>query len=127
MKKPGSEAGESRQETYIRWLRQRVAGPTTKDEELHAQAWDVARAAARLLRDRYQVRRVRAFGSLVHPDRFHSDSDVDLAVEGLGAEDYWEAVTTTLFLDERIRVELVDQAVSRPGVWTAVEREGVDL
>jgi predicted nucleotidyltransferase len=127
VKEPGSESGESKQETYIRWLRQTVARPTTKDDELHAQAWKVARAAAQLLRDRYQVSRVRAFGSLVHPERFHPDSDVDVAVEGLRAEDYWEAVTATLFLDERIRVDLLDRAVSRPGVWKAVEREGVDL
>jgi len=126
-KMPISEVGHARQETYIRWLRHSVTEPVTRDQELHARAWDVARAAARLLRERYQVTRVRAFGSLVHPERFHRDSDVDLAVEGLPPDDYWDAVTAALFLDKHIPVELADEAECHPRVWEAVEREGVDL
>ena len=36
--------------------------------------------------------RVRVFGSLIHKERFHDGSDVDLAVEDLKPEDYWDIV-----------------------------------
>lgn len=121
------EVRGGKQEIHIRWLRQGVARPVARDKELYTRAWGVARVAALLLRERYRVTRVRVFGSLVHRGHFHPGSDIDLAVEGLPAVDYWEAVTAVLFLDDRIPVELVDRAVCRPEVWEAVEREGVDL
>lgn len=68
---------------YIEWLR-RSSG--RHDSQPHdgqiIHAWDVARQAARLLGHKYDVTRVRAFGSLVHPG-----SDVDLAAEGLSHHD----------------------------------------
>ena len=126
-KMPVSEVGQAKQEAYIHWLRQSVSRPPNSNEELYARAWKVARAAAQLLRERYHVTRIRAFGSLVRRERFHRDSDVDLAVEGLLPTHYWGAVTETLFLDEHIPVELVDREVCRPSLWETVERDGVDL
>lgn len=117
---------EDRRQIYIQWLR-RAASNSVVDEESYEHAWEVAKEAAQLLRDRYGVTRVRAFGSLVHKERLHPGSDVDLAVEGLKPADYWEAVTSVLFLDDRIPVEIVDQATCRPEIWEVVEREGVDL
>jgi len=122
-----AEIGEARQGTYVRWLRSSASHPVAPDAALCRRAWEVARQAARLLRERYQVRRVRVFGSLVHPIHFHSGSDIDLAVEGLSPERYWEAATMVLFHDERFPVELVDRATCDPEVWEAVEREGLEL
>lgn len=120
-------AAEDKQEVYIRWLRQRASHPAVGDERLYAHALEVAGSAARLLRERYGVSRVRVFGSLVHGRWFHPGSDIDLAVEGLKPADYWEAVTAVLFLDDQVTVDLVDRAVCRPEIWAVVEREGVDL
>ena len=122
-----AEIAEDLQDIYVRWLRRSADHPVAPDAALSKRTWEVARQAARLLREQYQVRRVRVFGSLVHPVHFHSGSDIDLAVEGLSPEMYWEAVTTVLFLDERFPVELVDQATCDPEVWEAVEREGLEL
>ena len=118
---------EDKREVYIRWLRRRASSPAAKNEKLHARAWEVAQVAAQLLKERYGVNRVRVFGSLVHAGRFHTGSDIDLAVEGLKPADYWEAVTSVLFLDNRIPVELVEKTECRPEIWKVVEREGVDL
>jgi predicted nucleotidyltransferase len=114
------------QEIYIRWLQQ-ATSRSVVEKDSYNHAWKVAREAARLLRERYSVNRVRAFGSLVHEETFHSGSDVDLAVEGLKPADYWEAVTSVMFLDDRVSVILIDQAACRPEIWEAVEQEGVDL
>lgn len=113
---------------HIDWLRrsteQRESQP--RADQL-AHAWEVARQAARLLRERYGVRRARVFGSLVHPARFHPDSDVDLAVEGLETTDYWDALADVLFFDDEIALDLVDPDTCPPAIWERVEREGVDL
>jgi len=120
------DVNEDKQEVYIRWLRQATSRPTVK-EKLYAHAWEVAQAAAQILKERYGVSRVRVFGSLVHSSRFHENSDIDLAVEGLKPDDYWEAVTSVLFLDDQFPVELIDSTVCRPEIWEVVEEEGVDL
>lgn len=114
-------------EQYIEWLRDSVAPRRLLPEERLARAWRVARQAARLLRERYGVPRVRVFGSLLHPGRFHVGSDVDLAVEGLAIGDYWDALADVLFLDDEITIDLVDPDTCPSDIWARIEREGVDL
>jgi len=114
-------------EQYIEWLRRSVAQRRPLAEERLARAWRVARRAARLLREQYGVPRVRAFGSLLHPGRFHNSSDIDLAVEGLAVGDYWDALADVFLLDDEIAVDLVDPDTCPPDIWAVVEREGVDL
>ena len=117
---------EDKQQTYIRWLRQSASG-STFSQESYEHAWKVAREAARLLRERHGVDRVRVFGSLVHEGRFHPGSDVDLAVEGLKPSEYWSALTSVMFLDDQVRIEMVDRDTCRPEIWDAVELEGIEL
>jgi predicted nucleotidyltransferase len=114
------------QETYVRWLKQ-SALRDDDNEERYQHAWEVAKKAAKLLRERYGVNRVRVFGSLTHKGSFHQGSDIDLAVEGLKISDYWEALTSVLFLDDQIFVEIADRAICRPELWKVVEQEGIDL
>ena len=116
----------SKEQTYIRWLKHNASRPKA-GKELYEHAWEVARRAAKLLRDRYGVDRIRAFGSLVHEERFHPGSDIDLGVEGLAPSDYWKALASVLFIDDQVSVELVDRDTCRQEIWRVVEREGVDL
>ncbi|MFQ5595518.1 MAG: nucleotidyltransferase family protein [Anaerolineae bacterium] len=87
---------------HIEWLRRSSARRRPLPEARLARAWQVARQAAQLLRERYGVSRVRVFGSLLHPNYFHAGSDVDLAVEGLTVRDYWDALADVLFLDDEV-------------------------
>ena len=112
---------------YVEWLRDSIAWRRPLPEDRLAHAWRVARRAARLLREQYGVLRVRVFGSLLHPERFHVGSDVDLAVEGLAVGDYWDAVADVLFLDDEVTVDLVDPDTCPPDIWAHIEHEGVDL
>ena len=118
---------QTKQEQYIEWLQRAVTQPRPLLEERLAQAWQIARRAAHLLRERYGVSRVRVFGSLLHPSQFHVKSDIDLAVEGLTVHHYWDAVTNVLFLDPEIMVDLVDVDICSPNIWAIVEQEGIDL
>lgn len=111
---------------YISWLRQ-SALKYNVDEEYYQYAWEIAKKAAKLLREKYNVTRVRVFGSLTHKNSFHKGSDVDLAVEGLEDSDYWEALTSVLFLDDQVFVEIGDQETCPKELWKVIEQEGIDV
>ena len=89
-------------EQHIQWLRQAAAQPRSMLSERIDRAWGVAHQAARLLRQRYGVTRVRVFGSLFQPSQFHTESDVALVVEGLAVDDYWMRWRTPCFSMSRL-------------------------
>jgi predicted nucleotidyltransferase len=60
-------------------------------EARRERAMLAARRAAEILRAEFGVQRVILFGSLATGSWFHRRSDIDLAVEGLDATDYWRA------------------------------------
>lgn len=85
------------------------------------------RDAVAVLKTRFAVQRVVLFGSLAHEAWFALDSDVDLAVEGLSAEDYWHAwrLIEELVADrpvDLVEIEAVDGALAQ-----AIRRYGVEL
>lgn len=121
---------QATREPYIEWLRRSVVQRSSLSELSEARlahAWQVARRAAQLLKERYDVSRVRVFGSLLHQRRFHDSSDIDLAVEGLAVSDYWDAVADLLFLDDEITIDLIDPDTCPSDIWTRIEREGVEI
>ncbi len=127
MKKTKISGPQTPREQHIEWLRRSSTRRRPLLEARLARAWQTARRAAQLLRERYAVSRVRVFGSLVYPDQFHARSDIDLAVEGLTVHNYWDALADILFIDAEIRVDLVDSDICPPAIWAIVEREGVEL
>ena len=91
------------------------------------QAWVVARQAAELLKRDFGAARVWLFGSLLHPQRFHERSDVDLTVEGLDERLYLRAVARLLDLNPTIPVDLVELEYARPELRDAILREASEL
>jgi predicted nucleotidyltransferase len=69
---------------------------------------------------------VVAFGSLTQADRFHLWSDVDLAVWGIAADDYFEAVARVLDVGGEIKVDLIMAERCRPYLQEAIA-QGVQL
>lgn len=92
-----------------------------------AQAWAVARQAARLLRARFPVTRVVVFGSLLRQSCFHQWSDIDLAVWGLAPEHTLRAIGAVMDLDPTFPLHLVDVNVCSPALLDAILREGQDV
>jgi len=85
------------------------------------------REAADVLRTRFGARRVVLFGSLAHAAWFTPDSDVDLAVEGLEGDTYWQAWR---LLEELIAVrpvDLVELETAKEPLRRAIQRYGVEL
>lgn len=86
-----------------------------------------ARQASALLRSAYGARRVVLFGSLAHKAWLTTDSDLDLAVEGLPPRVYFRAWDEVERLVGEARVDLIDVAEASPSLRAAIEREGMEL
>lgn len=87
----------------------------------------LVREAAAALKARFEVRRVLLFGSLAHEAWFVPDSDVDLAVEGLPARDYWRAWRLVEDIIAERPVDFVDMKTVTDSLRRAIERYGVEL
>ena len=85
------------------------------------------RQAAAILKRRFGARRVLLFGSLAHPLWFRADSDVDLAVEGLRAKDYWTAWQTVEDLLEDRLVDFIEIETAGKSLQQAIQYYGLEL
>lgn len=71
-------------------LRQRQARRYRERETQRQAARTAVLAAIRTVLPEYpQVQRIYLYGSITHPGTFGAQSDVDIAVEGTNAEDYF--------------------------------------
>lgn len=101
--------------------------PGTAELRLRERLLADARQAAAELKRRFAVSRVLLFGSLADGVWFTSDSDVDLAVEGLAPHDYWAAWRTVEeFITDR-EVDLVDLDSTSGTLQQAITRYGLEL
>ncbi len=75
----------ARQNLQARTERERAARETRRAAAEQA----VTRAIKHVVVDFPELKRAYLFGSVIRPNAFRSDSDVDVAVEGLNAADYF--------------------------------------
>jgi predicted nucleotidyltransferase len=92
-----------------------------------AQAWKIARRAARLLREQFHATRVVAFGSLLHEQRFHEWSDIDIAAWGIPADQTFRAIGAVMDLDQTFEINLVDVNACSLSLLASIEQEGKEL
>lgn len=92
-----------------------------------ARAWQVAREAAAILKERFAARRVVVFGSLVQPGRFTIWSDLDLAAWGIPPDRFFRAVSAMIDLSPHLEIDLVDPEDCSPLIQEAIRKEGVPL
>jgi predicted nucleotidyltransferase len=108
-------------------VRRRQASVDPQTQERWQQAQELARAAARRLREEFGARRVVLFGSAVERSLFTRWSDVDLAVWSVPPEQFYAAVAAVTSLRTDIPVDLVDAGQCSEDLKVAIEREGVEL
>jgi len=114
---------------YVEAARQRPATPTVDAQAGpgREQLLDRIAQAVKRLKQTFPLRRAILFGSLAHQGWFAPDSDVDLAVEGLRASDYWKAWD---LLEETLGdrpVDLIELETAGQSLREAVQRYGVEL
>ena len=96
-------------------------------ERRHKRAWDLARCAATLLKERFGASRVVVFGSLIHAGCFTPWSDVDIAAWGIAPHDTFRARGAVHDLATDMALNLVDVGACQPTIFTVIAQEGVDL
>lgn len=123
------ELGREGWKPYLEAARRRPAPPelTPAQRREREQLLDRIRKAAAELKARFGARRVVLFGSLAHAAWFIPNSDVDLAVEGLASEDYWDAWRLAEEVIGDRPVDLVELETARESLRRAIERYGVEL
>ena len=115
--------------SYLEAVRHRSAlpEPTPAERRERERLLTRIREAATALKTRFGVRRVVLFGSLAHEAWFVPDSDVDLAVEGLAGDDYWEAWRLVEEVIGDRLVDLIEIEMAGESLRRAIERYGVEL
>ncbi|MBX3011134.1 MAG: hypothetical protein KF832_06480 [Caldilineaceae bacterium] len=102
------------------YARQRLAGKQIAEQLARAKL--VAQQAATFLQTHYSVAQVAVFGSVVHPARFHTRSDIDLAVWGMNEHDYYRAVGELQAISSEFAIDLVRvEDVSLPLQQTIIQ------
>ena len=115
-------------QTYIQAWRRRWAKEEQERLERAEQLRQIALECARLLVQNYAAQRVYLFGSLLHDDRVHDRSDIDLAVEGLEGDLYFRALADLWeLLPEGAALDLVPLEQAWPSMSERVKSEGVVL
>ena len=115
--------------SYLEAVR-RVPPPaplTSAEEREREPLLDRIRQAATVVKRRFGARRVVLFGSLAHRAWFGPDSDVDLGVEGLSGDTYWEAWRAVEEILGDRSVELIEMEAAGLSLRQAMERHGVEL
>lgn len=97
------------------------------EPEIERRAYHTAQKIVDPLRQQFAAQRVVLFGSLAHEGWFTRWSDIDLAVWGIPAEQFYQAVSVATGLSEEFAVDLVDPDDCRPAIREAIEREGIEL
>lgn len=100
---------------------------TDSERRTRERLLDRAREAAFLLKERFGVRRVILFGSLANEEWFRADSDVDVAVEGLAPEDYWDAWRLVEDIIQERPVDFVEIERAGESLRKVIERYGIEL
>lgn len=95
------------------------------DQQFEA-ARQVVQSANTLLKQGFQAREVILFGSLLHRERFHLSSDIDLAVRGLDPLDYFTAVAKLQDLSP-FKIDLVRLERCKPSLAAVIATEGQPL
>jgi predicted nucleotidyltransferase len=114
---------------YIKAAGRRPVLPemTPEEEQDRKQLLARIQEASTAMKKRFSVRRVILFGSLAHSAWFIPDSDVDLAVEGLNSESYWEAWGLAEDIIATHPVDLIEVEKASESLRRSIERYGTEL
>ena len=122
---------EAKLAEYQAGARRRREAREAAQAERRARTLDLAREAARFLRETYHVTRVVVFGSAARGRFFDERSDLDLAVWDLDERLYFRAQGQILAfhsdVEPEIEIDLVRYEDASPALRAAVDREGVEV
>jgi predicted nucleotidyltransferase len=112
---------------YLPQIKQRWLAEQASWTERRQRAWQTARQIAALLRTKYGAQQVIAFGSLTDSGPFDERSDIDLAVSGIAAADFFTAYAQAMLLSPEFKLDLLELADCPPSVRAGIVARGVEL
>jgi uncharacterized protein len=113
---------------YTAGWKRRVNADKARRSKQAQDAAIAARNCARTLYEKYGVYKVYLFGSLVKPETFHHESDIDLVVEGLSPNLYFKALAELWrLLPTGMELDLIPLEDADSELRKRVVKEGVTL
>jgi len=100
---------------------------TPAEQRERERLLDRIREASTAVKTRFGARRVVLFGSLAHAAWFTVDSDIDLGVEGLADDAYWQAWRLVEEIIGDRSVDLIEIETAGESLKRAIERYGIEL
>ena len=100
---------------------------TSSEQKERNRLLNLIQKAADEIKSRFNPRRIILFGSLAHEGWFASDSDVDLAVEGIHGDDYWNAWSIAEDIIKDRSVDFIEIESSGTALRQAIDRYGLEL
>ena len=110
---------------YIETARRRQQQQRAQLRQRREQGFELAKIAARLLREEFGVSRIVLFGSALSDATFHITSDLDLAVWDLPPADYLKAVARLMTLSD-FSIDLVEAEAAAPHIQEGIA-QGIEL
>jgi len=118
---------EQEKELRRAW-KERAARREEEEKQRRVQAMEKAKAAARLLKEKYKAERVYLFGSLLWGRHFTERSDIDLLVVGFPrAASYWKMLCDLEEVASPFEVNAVLAEDAFASLKERVFREGKEL
>jgi predicted nucleotidyltransferase len=96
-------------------------------EERREKALEIAKAIAKLLRKEFGATKVVLFGSIVYPERFSPWSDIDIAVYGIRADQFYKAVAASFEIAHDFHIDIVDPIDCYPPIREDIELNGIEI
>jgi uncharacterized protein len=127
METTGTYLASNEMDKYRQTAMRRQIEEQTQLAHLRGKAWETARRAAAVLKERFHITRLVVFGSLVHEGCFTRWSDIDIAAWGISSEDTFRAVGAAIDVSDEFVVNLVDINIARPTLLEVIDREGVEI
>jgi predicted nucleotidyltransferase len=112
---------------YLPQIRQRWLAEQASWTDRRQRAWHTARRIAALLRADFGAEQVIAFGSLTDSGPFDERSDIDLAVSGIAAADFFTAYAQAMLLSPEFKLDLLDLADYPPQLRADIVARGMEL
>ncbi len=99
-----------------------------EEERKRALALEKARAVAKTLKEKYNVKETILFGSLLwRPDFLWRGTDIDLLVKGLKSKEYFEALADISSISLPFHVDLIPFEKAWPFIKERALKEGLRL
>ncbi|MFQ5708376.1 MAG: nucleotidyltransferase family protein [bacterium] len=114
-------------EPYIARLKREKAKERKLAADRRKQALQAAKQIAALLKQKFGAEQVFVFGSTLSEEYFRLHSDIDIAVKGLTAENFFRAYYEAYYADHGFKVDLIDLRTCSDFLKRKIIQEGREL